>query len=83
MDQFEIKIDYEMADKITLANLKESYESLNVSIGSLKLRIKAGEYLERYEREDMRDFKRTRKAIKRTLMYYMDPMQQEEYFNAK
>jgi len=78
-----IEIDYQLSDKITLESLKESYESNCNSYAALKARVKNGEKLERYELEDMKDFKEIRKALKRVIMYYMDPFQQEEYFGAK
>lgn len=75
-----IEIDYQLSDKITLENLKQSYESNCESYAILKLRHKNGEKLERYELEDMNDFNEIRKALKRVIKYYMDPFQQEEYF---
>jgi len=78
-----INIDYQLSDKITLENLKQSYESNCESYAALKLRRKNGEKLERYELEDMNDFKEMRKALKRVITYYMDPMQQEEYFGER
>lgn len=78
-----INIDYQLSDKITLENLKQSYESNCESYAALKLRRKNGEKLERYQLEDMNDFKEMRKALKRVITYYMDPYQQEEYFGAK
>jgi hypothetical protein len=78
-----INIDYQLSDKITLENLKQSYESNCESYAALKLRRKNGEKLERYQLEDMNDFKEMRKALKRVITYYMDPMQQEAYFGAK
>ena len=78
-----IEIDYQLSDKITLENLKQSYESNCESYAALKLRRKNGEQLERYELEDMNDFKEIRKALKRVITYYMDPMQQEAYFSER
>jgi len=78
-----IQIDYQLSDKITLENLKQSYESNCDSYRVLKDRVKNGERLERYELEDMKDFKEIRKALKRVITYYMDPYQQEAYFGAK
>ena len=78
-----INIDYQLSDKITLENLKQSYESNCEAYATLKLRRKNGEKLERYQLEDMNDFKEMRKALKRVITYYMDPMQQEAYFGAK
>ena len=75
-----INIDYQLSDKITLENLKQSYESNCEAYAALKLRRKNGEKLERYQLEDMNDFKEIRKALKRVITYYMDPYQQEEYF---
>ena len=80
---FTIQIDYQLSDKITLENLKQSYESNCDSYRALKARIKDGETLKPYELEDMKDFKEIRKALKRVITYYMDPMQQKEYFGAK
>ena len=81
--KMQIDIDYDLSDKITLENLKQSYESNRDSYRALKNRVKNGEKLERYELEDMKDFKEIRKALKRVITYYMDPFQQEQYFNAK
>ena len=78
-----IQIDYQLSDKITLENLKQSYESNRDSYRALKARIKDGETLKPYELEDMKDFKEIRKALKRVITYYMDPFQQEAYFGAK
>ena len=80
---FTIQIDYQLSDKITLENLKQSYESNCDSYRALKARIKDGETLKPYELEDMKDFKEMRKALKRVITYYMDPFQQEAYFGAK
>lgn len=73
-----IEIDYELSEKITLENLKQLYESNCESYAALKLRCKNGEKLERYELEEMNDFKEIRKALKRVITYYMDPMQQKD-----
>jgi len=81
--KMQIDIDYQLSDKITLENLKQSYESNCEAYAALKLRRKNGEKLERYQLEDMNDFKEIRKALKRVITYYMDPMQQQEYFGAK
>jgi hypothetical protein len=78
-----IEIDYQLSDKITLENLKQSYESNLDSYRALKARVKNGERLERYELEDMKDFKEIRKALKRVITYYMDPFQQEAYFGGR
>jgi hypothetical protein len=78
-----IEIDYQLSDKITLENLKQSYESNCEAYAALKLRRKNGEKLERYQLEDMNDFKEIRKALKRVITYYMDPYQQKEYFGAE
>ena len=78
-----IQIDYQLSDKITLENLKQSYESNCDSYTAMKSRIKNGEKLKPYELEDLKDFKQMRKALKRVITYYMDPFQQEAYFGAK
>lgn len=82
-DTITIEIDYQLSDKITLNSLKESYESNLASYKALKRRFKDGEKLERYELEDMKDFKEIRKALERVIRYYMDPFQQEQYFGTK
>jgi hypothetical protein len=78
-----IEIDYELSDKITLENLKQSYEGILESYDILKLRIKHGARLERYELEDMKYFKKSLKAFKRVMQYYMESSQAKEYFSEK
>ena len=68
-----IEIDYELSDKITLENLKQSYEGNCESYAALKFRRKNGEKLERYELEEMNDFREIRKALKHVITYYMEP----------
>lgn len=74
-----LDIDYEMADKITVENLKDTYENLCCDIW----RLNSMDSLESHQQEDLRDFKRNRKAIKKTLKYFMSHTEAKEYFNGR
>ena len=71
-----LEIDFELADKITLANLKDSY----VRIGKEIADVKAIENKERWHLEDLEDFKRNRKAIKKVIRYFMTDQEAQEFF---
>ena len=71
-----LDIDFELADKITLANLKDSY----VRIGKEIADVKAIEKKERWHLEDLEDFKRNRKAIKKVIRYFMTHQEAQEFF---
>ena len=71
-----LDIDFELADKITLANLKDSY----VRIGKEIADVKAIEKKERWHLEDLEDFKRNRKAIKKVIRYFMTDQEAQEFF---
>jgi hypothetical protein len=72
-----LDIDFEFADKITVANLKDCYERLGNEIRD----VKAIENKERWHLEDLEDFKKNRKAIKKVLRYFMTQAEAKEYFN--
>ena len=74
-----LEIDYEFADRITVANLKDCYERLGNEIRD----VKAVENKERWHLEDLEDFKRNRKAIKKTLRYFLTAQEAKEFFDAK
>lgn len=74
-----LDIDYELADQITVANLKDCYQRLGNEIKD----VKAIENKERWHLEDLEDFKRTRKAIKKTLRYFLTAKEAQEFFDAK
>lgn len=71
-----LDIDYELADKITVLNLKDCYERLGNEIRD----VKAIENKERWHLEDLEDFKRNRKAIKKTLRYFLTAQEAREFF---
>jgi len=71
-----LDIDYEMADKITLINLKDSYERIGNEIRDLE----AIGRLESWQQEDYEYAKKNRKAIKRVLRYFMNHTDAREYF---
>jgi hypothetical protein len=72
-----LDIDYELADRITVANLKDCYQRLGNEIKD----VKAIENKERWHLEDLEDFKRNRKAIKKTLRYFLTAQEAKEFFN--
>ena len=72
-----LDIDFELADKITLANLKDSYERIGKEIED----VEAIENKERWHKEDLEDFKKNRKAIKKVIRYFMTHHEAQEYFN--
>lgn len=71
-----LDIDYELADRITVANLKASYEMIGREIDDL-------ERIERqpYQEEDYQYALKNRKAIKKVLRYFMLHSEAENYFN--
>ena len=74
-----LEIDYEFADKITVLNLKDCYERLGNEIKD----VKAIENKEKWHLEDLEDFKKNRKAIKKTLRYFLTAQEAKEFFDAK
>jgi hypothetical protein len=74
-----LDIDFELADKITVANLQESYRRIGEDIERLeKLEVR-----EPWQQEDYEQFKKYRKAIKKVLRYFMVYNEAEEFFNAE
>lgn len=71
-----LDIDYNLADRITVANLKASYEMIGREINEL-------ESIERkpYQDEDYQYALKNRKAIKKVLRYFMSHSEAENYFN--
>ena len=72
-----IDIDYEFADKVTLANLKASYEMVCREITDLERIISR----ETWQEEDYVYAKKNRKALKRVIKYFMNHSEAKEYFN--
>ena len=72
-----IDIDYEFADKVTLANLKAAYEMVGREIDMLERIISREEWQE----EDYVYSKKNRKALKRVIKYFMNHSEAKEYFN--
>lgn len=77
-----LDIDFELADKITVANLQESYRSLSQEISNMEIMMKT-QKLQGYEYQDYEDAKKNRKAIKKVLRYFMVYNEAEEFFNAE
>jgi hypothetical protein len=73
-----IEVGYQIADKITLDNLKVAYGYFCDDVERLE-----GEDLEEWQREDFEYAKKMRKALKKVISYYMTQSEQEDYFNAK
>ena len=71
-----LDIDFELADKITVENLKDSYRRLGEDIERLEEIISR----ESWQNEDYEDFKKHRKAIKKVLKYFMTYTEAKEYF---
>ena len=72
-----LDIDYEMADKITVANLKDCYERIGNELRDLA----AIEKLQSWQEEDMKDALANRDALKNVLHYFMTREEAKEYFN--
>lgn len=72
-----LDIDFELADKITVENLKDSYQRLGKDIERLEEIISR----ESWQNEDYEAFKKHRKAIKKVLKYFMTHKEAEDYFN--
>jgi len=72
-----LEIDYEMADKITVANLKDCYERIGNELRDLA----AIEKLQPHHEEDMEDAITNRVAIRKVLQYFMTATEAKEYFD--
>ena len=77
-----LDIDFELAAKITVANLQESYRSLSQEISNMEIMMKT-QKLQGYEYQDYEDAKKNHKAIKKVLRYFMVYNEAEEFFNAE
>jgi len=75
---FSLDLDHEMADKITVENLKDSYIRIHEDIESL---LDDLDTLEGFQLQDLKDYKKNRKAIKKTLKYFMTYEEAEDFFN--
>ena len=73
---FKIEIDYELADKITIQNLKTAYESYQKDITELK-------YAHPWQLEDLEYAKEMSLALEKVIRYYLTDWEAEEYFNAE
>ena len=69
-----LDIDYEMADKITVANLKDCYERIGNELRDLA----AIEKLQSWQEEDMKDALANRDALKNVLHYFMTQEEAKE-----
>jgi len=77
-----IDIDDEMSYRIVVESLKISFNDLTYEIRDLKHKVKLTGKLEScWQKQDLHDFRRTRKAMKRVLKYHMTPDEQKEFFN--
>ena len=74
-----LDLDYEFADKITVVNLKDSYERLSEDIDALK----AVKEREPFQEEDFIEYKKSRKAVKKVLKYFMTHEEAKEYFSER
>jgi hypothetical protein len=74
---FSLDLDHEMADKITVENLKDSYIRICEDVSSLEDQY---DDLKPFELQDLKDYKKNRKAIKRTLKYFMTYEEATEFF---
>ena len=75
---FSLDLDHEVADKITVENLKDSYIRIQEDIENL---LDDLDILEGFQLQDLKDYKKNRKAIKKTLKYFMTYEEAEDFFN--
>ena len=75
---FSLDLDHEMADKITVENLKDSYIRIQKDIENL---LDDLDILEGFQLQDLKDYKKNRKAIKKILKYFMTYEEAEDFFN--
>jgi hypothetical protein len=71
-----IKIDHDMADEITRTVLKDCYLNLQNDINTLK---RFGSGRTDVQNEDLKDFKKSAKGIKRALRYIMIHEEYKEF----
>jgi hypothetical protein len=75
---FSLDLDHEMADKITVENLKDSYVRIQEDIENL---LDDLDRLEGFQLQDLKHYKKNRKAIKKTLKYFMTYEEAKDFFN--
>ena len=75
---FSLDVDFEIADRITTHNLKDMYVRL---CGDIERLENESDTLQLYEIEDLKSFKKYRKAIKKTLKYFMTYEESAEFFD--
>jgi hypothetical protein len=75
---FKIEIDYELADKITLQNLKTAYESYQKDIASFK-----DKQIQTWQLEDLDYAEEMCLALEKVIRYYLADWEAERYFNAE
>ena len=74
-----IEVDFDLADKITIANLQEVYEGTLTEIKNLKA-LKKEHGLKDYQKIDYARSKQHRKHIRKVLRYFMTHEDAKEYF---
>lgn len=70
MSGIKIEIDYDTADQITVKTLKSAYKRMTVDLQILEAKEKS-EGLEKFEKQDLKDIRKYKKALKRSLRYFM------------
>ena len=75
---FKIEIDYELADKITIQNLKTAYESYQADINRFK-----GKEISPWLIGDLEYAEEMCLALEKVIRYYLTDWQAKEYFNAE
>jgi hypothetical protein len=75
---FTIDVDYELADKITVQNLKFAYESYQAEINRFK-----GIEIRPWLLEDLDHAEQMCLALEKVLRYYLIHTDAERYFNGK
>lgn len=69
MKKVTIELSYEAIDEIVIQHLKESYEDVSNTIRTLSDMDE--DELKSFQKEDLKDFRKIRKSLKRVLRYYM------------
>jgi hypothetical protein len=74
-----LDIDFEFADKITVANLKDCYERTCKDV----VELEAITNKETWQEEDLEAAKEYRILFKQVLGYFMTQAERKEYFDGK
>jgi hypothetical protein len=77
---FNLEIDYELADKITLQNLKSAYFSFCLDVKNFENKKKKNK-LQPWQEEDLVYAKKMRKVLKKAIRYYTTESEAKEYFD--